>query len=478
MQTHPDAIIKEAFPIEKSPEEVMDLLQTCLNEGSPIAIACSGGVDSVFLTCWILAHFPDAQEQITLFHFNHKTRGADSNKDEHFVKALADKLRLRVITGERNVDHTGKISEEKLRNARMTFFHDSMNENQIKILLTGHHVLDKVETFLMRLSRGSTLDGLVAPAPLQIFRNGIIHLRPLIQFDKSMMIQTLLTVGQYWREDLSNQSNDYYRNYIRNDLLPKWAQACPQKLYENISRSCSLLQNDSDALNKWAASTVESMELDAKSFPLSELKMQPVAIQRRCLWMWFNHHGISGNLSLDLIERLLSAAPKQSFNLSKTHQLRVDAKGDLQLEQPEEIIGFSHYGFHLSTDGTLYFPDQTCLRAEIIPASASRIKEICAGKDDPDSIIHLDVENSKSAKGTKITFWQTGMQYRPLGLRHRKKLQDCFVDRKIPQNKRNRLPVIMNMDGKILWVPGLLPAEIGRITTETKSLLRLTYLRS
>jgi tRNA(Ile)-lysidine synthase len=478
MQTNPDILIKEAFPVEKSPETVMDLLRHHVNERSPIAIACSGGVDSVFLVRWILAHFPKARELVTLLHFNHKTRSEDSDEDEAFVKALGGNLHLHVIAGSRKINLPGKISEEELRDARIAFLHDSMNQNRIKTLLTGHHVQDKVETLLMRLSRGSTLDGLVAPAPFQLFRNGIIHLRPLIQFNKPRMIETLLAVGQDWREDASNQNNDYYRNYIRNKLLPGWKQACPQKLYENIGRSCSLLQDDSDALNKWAASTVDSIELDEKKFPLSKIKMLPVAIQRRCLWMWFNRQGISENLSLNLIESLLDAAPKQSFNLSKTHQLSLDARGDLLLEQQEESIEYSHCAFHLSASGPLFFPDQTCLRAEIIPASIERIEAICTGQDDPDTVIHLDVEHSKSAQGLTVMFWHAGMQYQPLGLKHRKKLQDCFVDRKIPQNKRNRLPVIINTDGEILWVPGLLPAETSRITTESKSLLRLTYLRS
>ena len=479
MQANTDNLIKKAFPVEKSPETVTIRLQDCVRQRTPLAIACSGGADSVFLVRWFLTHFPEARDQIALLHFNHRMRGEESDVDEAFVVDLGKKLGLPVICGNRTQEDSHNNSEAGLRKARLAFIRKTMAENHIKTLLTGHHAGDRVEMLLMRLSRGSTLDALLAPAPVQIFRNGTVHLRPLLDFDKETIVNTLRSIGQDWREDSSNQNTDYYRNFIRNELLPAWEKACPQKLDENIRRTCSLLQDDADALNKWAASTVESIELNATSFPSSQLKMLPAAIQRRCLWMWFNHHGISENLSFDLIERLLHAVPGQSFNLSDSGRISVNDRGDLMLETlaATEVRPFAG-GFRLSEGSTLFFPDGTCLHIETIPATNELIGQICAGQDDPETQIHLDFEACKVSSGVRIGFWQEGMQYRPLGLGHHRKLQDCFTDRKVSANKRRRLPVIINEEDEILWVPGLLPAEIGRVTQGSNSLLRLTCFRS
>ena len=478
MQASTELIIKKAFPIEKSSEAVTAALRSWIDGSASLAIACSGGADSVMLVRWFLAHYPQVRNRTVLFHFNHRVRDNEADEDEEFVVALAKTLGVEMICGRREETQEKALSEDRLREARLGFIRNSMRERGIRILLTGHHAGDREETLLMRLSRGSTLDGLLAPAPMQTFRNGIVHLRPLLPFGKAEIIATLQAIGQDWREDSSNRDTDYYRNYIRHELLSKWELVCPQKLHENISRTCSLLQDDADALNKWAASTVDSIDLDASSFPSSQLKMLPAAIQRRCLWMWFNHHGISDNLSFDFIERLLQATPKQCLNLSENERIAVDGHGNLQIETLETANCAFTGSYRISPGSTLYLPDQCCLQMEVLSATKGHIESICAGHDNPDHQVHLDAGKVDYASGIQIQFWQDGMQYSPLGLGHRRKLQDCFTDRKVPQNKRNRLPVIIDREGEILWVPGLLPAEKGRIAQHSKALLRLTYLRT
>lgn len=478
MQSNSNSCIKEKFPLSAIPQKVAAQLEELRKNESPLAIACSGGADSVFLVRWVLAHFPQSKRKITVLHFNHATRDAESDKDELFIHDFAEKLGLKVITGKRNESERDNCSEDALRSSRMAFMHKSMVSQGIKNLLTGHHLQDKVETLLMRLSRASTLDALMAPAPIHTFRNGITHIRPLIPFHKVDLIDALIIIGQKWREDASNQNNNYYRNIIRNKLLPIWTEACPQKLYENIARTCSLLQEDADALNKWAESTVQSIDIDSKKYPLSQQKMIPLAINRRCLWMWFNHQGISDNLSFSMIESLVQAVPGQRITLSDHDQVTVNDAGDLVLEKRVDSIKSYDCGFYMPMGSKLFFPGHHCLQAEVLPATNDHIASICSGNDNPESLVHLDFHTSGSSTGITIAFWQPGMQYQPLGLGTHKKLQDCFINRKVPRNKRNLLPVIRNNNDEILWVPGLIPTETARVHPQSKSLLRLTYLRS
>ena len=128
-----------------------------------IYIACSGGADSVFLTLFFSTD--ELRDRLTVLHFNHRLRGDESDQDERFVEELCTNLGLAFLSAswERS-DEDGSVSEELARDARMGFFSKSIGEHIVdSVILTGHHADDVVETLLMRISRGSGLQGICAP---------------------------------------------------------------------------------------------------------------------------------------------------------------------------------------------------------------------------------------------------------------------------------------------------------------------------
>jgi|GEM_PF-2476309 tRNA(Ile)-lysidine synthetase-like protein len=193
----------------------------------PIAVACSGGPDSVAaaLVTRALAKVP-----VTLLHFDHRLRGRASRQDAEFVRELAKRIGADFRQGE--WDKPNKGNETLAREARMAFLHQWEHE----CIVFGHHADDAAETFLMRLARGASITGLCAPHPIN--RVGThVHLRPLLPLRKKEIEAALRTCKIKWRKDHTNAHNDYLRNRIRNKLLPLWQKIETRDVVEGILRT-------------------------------------------------------------------------------------------------------------------------------------------------------------------------------------------------------------------------------------------------
>ena len=473
-----DSIFNNKLPQHSIHGAALEKLEQAITQQNFIGIAVSGGADSVFLLRWLIDRYPEARHQVRVLHYNHHTRGEDSDGDEQFIQNLSDSLGVQCITGHRNPSKADpRMDEASLRDARFTFFRKAWYTHHLALLLTAHHKQDRVESLLMRLSRASALDGLIAPRAVQSFRNGLTIARPLLTLDKAQMITALQAAGQTWREDGSNQESTYYRNFIRNELLPQWIHRNKDPLIENIHQSICYLEEDAEVLNKLARSAVQSIDLHHTVFPIQQIREQPLPIQRRCIWLWLNEQGVSDSVSHRQVETLCQLQTGEQVSITSSRWIRAQSSGALELTQSTRIpSSFEPLQFCLGCQSRLVFPDGSTLSTEQIPLTSDLYKEITQGKDDPNSRIHIDLQALNGAAPC-IRFWKYGMRYTPLGfqLNNSKKIKTCFIDRKIDSALRKRLPVVCNQQGEILWIPGLLPSEKGRVTAKSKLLLRLTY---
>ena len=189
------------------------------NEHQNWGIACSGGADSVFLLLLIFAAYPQLREKITVLHYNHRLRGADSFTDQTFVKELSFLLNLKFKT---KIGPVKMPSDEgSLRNHRRSFFTDSIAALGGTILLQGHNLDDIAETLLWRIPRGVGVEGLCSPRPIEKFKE-FWFVRPLLNQTRGEIRQKLKKFKIQWREDKSNESGIYLRNRLRKNTLVKW----------------------------------------------------------------------------------------------------------------------------------------------------------------------------------------------------------------------------------------------------------------
>jgi tRNA(Ile)-lysidine synthetase-like protein len=204
------------------------------NTGAPLAVACSGGPDSVAAAIIVRELLPSSP--LTLLHFNHALRGDASDGDEAFVEQLATQLGAGFRSARWQTPSAH--NEVAARDARFSFLH----QWEYPHIIFGHHADDAVETLLMRLARGSNLQGLTAPHPISKVRNHL-HLRPLLRIRKAQITAALDSLGITYRTDSSNEGGDYLRNRIRNELLPLWQQIETRDVSAGILRSLEQLND-------------------------------------------------------------------------------------------------------------------------------------------------------------------------------------------------------------------------------------------
>ncbi len=450
-------------------------IKSSLDDDKPIAIACSGGADSVFLLCWLFRLYYNKSDLLHVVHFNHGIR-SDSALDAEYVEHICKGLRLTFHLGSPDTPLPKEANEAQLREHRHGFFRKIMEQIGTHLLITGHHQDDAIETLILRLGRGSGIEGLSAPREVQIMGETIKHVRPLIKVRKSLIIQALEAMHIPWREDSTNQSSEYTRNAIRNQLLPLWESLNPQDLQANLSNTHALLQEAHEALEHFKKQALDNYPIEKGNLHLNSYTNSPDAILRRIIHTWASLQEIElpDNVISVILEKLRTQSAWER-QISTQYQIKLSEKGLLSLHSISQCETPITFEFKAPETSSLYFPDGCCLEYRLIPANTNLIKKVLSGEFSHTESVYISIEETKLSYLT-IRRWQPGDQYQPLGMRGSKKLQDCFTDQKIPSNKRKQLPVIFNDAGEILWVPGLLPSERHKVTTATKWLLQLTYL--
>lgn len=195
-----------------------------LKPGLRLLVACSGGADSVALLR--LLHAVNRSQYwhwaLIVGHVNHQLRGRESQRDEQFVRELAQSLGLPFQGAKLNLKGTCQrksVSENTARDARYKALLVMAVRRRCDAIVLAHHADDQAETILMRLLRGAGVTGLAGINECEL-RGKIKIVRPLLPWSGEAIRAWLEQSGQTWREDLSNNDTRYFRNRIRHELLP------------------------------------------------------------------------------------------------------------------------------------------------------------------------------------------------------------------------------------------------------------------
>lgn len=241
--------------------------------GDRIAVAVSGGSDSVGLL--LLLHTLARQWglQLTVLHFDHQLR-PESGQEAEFVRHLAVSRGLPCQLGREDVAERvrqkGQNLEEAARQARYSFFATICSELGIGSVATGHTADDQAETVLLHLLRGSGPAGLAGIRPtslLSIGRSGPMEpairlIRPLLWVRRAEMRQFLQEIGQEWIEDPSNAVPNRSRNRIRHELLPWLSREFNPVLVERLCATAEIMRGEEDAWRELAAAAIQTLSCE------------------------------------------------------------------------------------------------------------------------------------------------------------------------------------------------------------------------
>ena len=301
--THNPHHLKTASKSNPFARAIQELLPTQPGPNTthpPLALALSGGVDSI-----LLAHSLHAQSiPFIALHFNHRWRERASDDDAKWLAAWCEERAIPLHIG--RAKKKGPASENQARTERWTFFKKTCRALSIPSIWTAHHADDLVETFLLQLLRGAGPDGLTSLAPCSSM-HGLETRRPWLGFWKEEILARARSLNLTWREDATNQQAAYARNRLRLHALPALQKAIGRDPRPMIYRTAQIITDENSYWQelfpkKWPAQV-----------PVRELAAQPIAWQRRALRGWLKSQGV-GNLNFDTIEavRALLTQPKPS----------------------------------------------------------------------------------------------------------------------------------------------------------------------
>lgn len=372
-----------------------------------VLVGLSGGADSVALLLLLL----ERGGRVEAVHVNHGLRGAESDADEAFVRALCEDQGVPLQVCRAEPPQGESPGEDWARRVRYGFFRQAMAACGAQALVLAHHRDDQAETLLMRLARGTGLSGLAAMAP-ETDMDGLRVLRPLLGVSRAALREMLVERGQAWREDASNGDPRYLRNALRLEVLPRLERLAPGAS-ARMAGTARLLREDEEALD-WLAGRFLQDHDGGRCLPLAALAALPPGLQSRVLRAWWAGEKLPplSRPQTEALRALLAAPAGQRCNLpGGWHGHR--GWTHLHLTPPEPLPGA--HGVTL----TALPPDGSTgdgRRSQLTPEG------------------WLD--------GLTLRTWEPGDWIRPYGGPGRKSLQDYFTDRHIDAPFRRRVPLI------------------------------------
>lgn len=267
-----------------------------LRAGVRVAVAVSGGADSVALLRALAEAAAETGLALSVAHMHHGIRGADADEDARFVAALAEQMGLPLHTHYADTPAAAHAErqtlEEAARHLRYAWFRDLLAQGHADAVATAHTLDDQAETVLHRLLRGAWTEGLGGIHPVIACAGGVI-LRPFLSVRRAEIVAWLRQIEQPWREDASNHDPAFTRNRIRHELLPQLAAFNP-RVAEQLAHMAVLARDE----ESWWEGEL------ARVLPSLLLPGRPVRGGGRAV----STHPHGGSVGMEL-ERLRALAP-------------------------------------------------------------------------------------------------------------------------------------------------------------------------
>jgi len=357
------------------------------------------------------------------------------------------------------------------RHARQRFFEEARRRLKAGVIATAHTRDDQAETVLLRLTRGAGTAGLGAIHPR---RDAVV--RPLLECSREELRQHLRVLGETWRDDATNADCSIPRNRIRHEVMPA-LRAINAQADDAIARAAEILRGDDEFLARLAnAAFLKSVEVDeggGVSVNAAEFAKLPAAIARRVARYALETVDPDGSFGLEEADALRRALTSDTgADLPGLALERFGANAVLvkrRLHEAHGVRSLDPVEFRLDIPGTVEAPRNAWILTAEGPMAAPRSIE-------PDQRRVL-VDAGGIGAYLIVRYRRPGDRLHPLGAPGRKKVQDVLVDRKVPRDDRDALPIVTTERGEIVWLAGEVLADPFRVTPLTRSVVVLTLRR-
>ena len=371
-----------------------------IESGDSITCAVSGGADSVALLFALYLLKDKLHLQLAAAHYNHHLRGAESDRDEQFVRDFCHRYDIPLTVAGGEIVPGKKGLEAAARDARYAFLRSIPGK-----IATAHTADDNAETVLMHLVRGTGLKGLGGITPV----NGRV-IRPMLSVTRQEVEDFCAEWCLHYITDSSNEGDDFLRNRLRHHVLPLLKQENP-RLAENVSAMALRLRQDEDCLTEMS----RIPEMDVQT-----LRNMHPALRSRCLERFLKNAGVR---------------EPEASHIAQAESLVLTQKPSAFARFPGNVVIARNYGF------------LTVQTEEAAPEPAQLPV--------PGRLVWGEYVITASESGDGLTVFHEG----PITIRSRlpgdsirlqggtKTLKKLFIDQKIPSMQRSRIPVLADRRG-------------------------------
>ena len=410
---------------------------------SRLFVAFSGGVDSRVLLELAAQYAQTHGIECRAVHVHH---GLSDNAD-HWAEQCqtwCDTLSVSLVIERVSLDIDNGESVEKLaRDARYQAFQQHIRQGDV--LVTGQHIDDQLETFLLALKRGSGPKGLSSMAQVMPFGDAFI-MRPMLLVTRAGIEEFARNMGLTWVEDESNQDLRFDRNFIRHQVTSTLTERWPS-FREAVSRSAQLCAEQELLLDELLESHFQKAlsSSESQSLSIEALSQHSDLLRARLLRMWLSHckQPMPSQKQLKLIWDEVVCAQADANPKLVLNDIEV-RRFNHQLYLVRETKDLSDWQSALSMGDNLVLPDglgEIHLKT-VLSGSASNNRGVQSF-----SLI-------KTNGTLRVIFNPEGLSAHPVGRGHSRKLKKLFQEYQVPSWLRRRTPILMDGD-RVIAVLGL-----------------------
>lgn len=441
------------------------------DDTSKIIVSVSGGVDSSVLMDLFVKERDACGLSLIVAHFNHQLRGPESDGDEQHVKHQASSYGLEFYVERANTAeyarHMKLGVQEAARNLRYEFFNNLLVSSGFDRIATAHNADDNAETMLLNLFRGAGVQGL---AGIPVFRPDRKIIRPMLFAPRQDIEQYAQLERISFRNDSSNSTDHYSRNYLRHHVMPLVKSQINPNLLQTLHRTAELFR-ELEAYLGYNARHSLGMVTTSKSeeevhLSIPRLRGAPVLVQQYMIILAVEQFA-KKKPDYDQVASIMNLAEgiTGSWVSLASDTVVYRDRDSLVLRRTEPINEFkiTILPNHRYEFGKFRFASR------LVPQNEIRVGE----HDDTE---YIDADRIH-ASNLVLRTWSEGDAFIPLGMSAKKKISDFFVDAKVPIFEKHNFPILETKEGEIVWVCGQRIDDRFKITNETKRVLKLEFSR-
>ena len=428
-----------------------------LHYGETVVVGVSGGPDSMALLHLLMEVRKELDIKIVCAHVNHNVR-AESSEEKIFVENYCHKNSV-IFEFMKIEDYGDDNFHNEARSKRYTYFGELLKKYKARYLFTAHHGDDLMETILMRIVRGSTLKGYSGFGKI-VNMGSYVILRPLIDvtkkdlydYDKRNKIPFVL--------DKSNEKDVYTRNRFRKYIVPEFKKEDPN-VHQKFYKFSKTLMEYSDYIDKVVSKKIK------KIYPQNVLNIEEFSKEDHVIQMKIIYYILEHIYQDDL----MLVTDKHAELL---YNLIMSKKANLQIHLPNNVIALKEYNVC-----TLVKEEQGTNEYEI---ELNEFANLLNGKN-------IEVVKRSSITNNSVCRLLSSELKLPLivrnrnngdkisvkGMLGRKKVNDIFIDDKIPMSERDTWPVVVDSAGTIVWIPDLKKSKFDKTKDEKYDIILKYY---